>query len=90
MSARVTFGNINGLCEPVPHLSLKSEKIVECHDTVATPSTGTVRKLIHDYASNEFFPPYSTRVLVVYHPLSEDIKVILNPTREVLWILRPY
>ena len=27
MSARVTFGNVNGIKQPIPHVSLESEEV---------------------------------------------------------------
>ena len=41
MSARVTFGNINGHTQPVPHVSLKTEEVVESAYTDTISNTGT-------------------------------------------------
>ena len=41
MSARVTFGNINGHTQPVPHVSLKTEEVVESAYTDTVSNTGT-------------------------------------------------
>ena len=41
MSARVTFGNINGHTQPVPHVSLKTEEVLESAYTDTISNTGT-------------------------------------------------
>ena len=41
MSARVTFGNINGHTNPVPHVSLKTEEVFGSEATQAIRTTFT-------------------------------------------------